>query len=432
MDLQGKDFYPIDLGYNNYPLSFTIDFAGHSIKNMGRNRWMTRNGSYTYEDNSNLGLFRRLSLDADKTVTIKNLNFYGLCISNPNYDAYIGAVFPYVQYGNFVIENVNVIDGVIGSVHESGFLVGCCYGYNRLPAHVTIKNCSVKGNAHSLYSYGKIGGLIGYSSTVSCEVCDSTFEGNIISSGDAGGIITRCYGSLKVHNCHVRANLYSNPYNLAGGLCANFSGEFMQISNCSFEGSANISVSGHNSGIVGNTDIYSSSGAVYPTDEPSYIKNCYVNANISGGNAGGIISYCYCSPKYSYETQEYYPYKLDVSNVIFAGSVHNTNNYNFGFIGTSTSGCSFKSTVSVVEEFSADGAFYLGTISGYANDSDDLGDNYSTEPPFIKEDYYPSMNAVQITDEWKSAAWWRPIGFSDTIWNIANNRLPTLKGATNA
>ena len=274
-----------------------------------------------------------------RKATVKNLKIKGSHIQG--YGLVDKYVVDYGETGSYVndpvknrvidIENVTIVSGT--KILKAGFIGGYASGANA----VNIRNCTVEKNVvigddggwgdlgDTSYGYGyisesfnhqdnigsfagafngtitncvsyatvygrkNVGGLVGMKgqSMGSCDVLNSSFQGQIISTGDrVGGIVGAGYISdsgpdtptVEIHNCYVDATIKGNDK--VGGLIG------------SEEGAHNFSDTDNGYGVK---------GALSVSDNHFYGK---LEAN--GSNVGGILGYVYDFTKKSGDATNFY------------------------------------------------------------------------------------------------------------------------------
>ncbi len=276
-----------------------------------------------------------------RKATIKNLNLYGTHILGyglvDNYTVDYGETGIYVndpvRLRTVDIENVTVKSGT--KILKAGFIGGYASGVNQ----INIRNCTIESGVvigddgtwgdlgDTSYGYGfisesfdhrdnigsfagafngtitnsvsyatvygrkNVGGLVGMKgqSMGSCSILNSSFQGEIIATGDkVGGIVGAGYISssaqgtptVEIHNCYVNANIQGNDK--IGGLIG------------SEEGHEKFNDTGDSYGIKGANSI----------------SDSYFYGNIEAGedasSIGGILGYVHDFSKKNGEATNFY------------------------------------------------------------------------------------------------------------------------------
>lgn len=155
---------------NDVVLNADLDFAGNSVQGVyyagtfdGQGHTIS-NLTITPKSSYAAGFFGNdISVDTGATVTIQNVNFSNVTITNhsPSNYGWIGVVVGDIQTNNFVLDNVNVYNANLSGVQSVGGLVGFVSEGRTL----TVTNCSVNnstiGNIPVQNESGNVCGMVG-------------------------------------------------------------------------------------------------------------------------------------------------------------------------------------------------------------------------------------------------------------------------------
>ena len=268
-------------------------------------------------------------------------------------------------------------------------------GYNG--GGYAIKNLTITGPTGNSDDYR---GLFGYIDT-GAAVTNVRLENISITNGQyVGGVVGRNDGMVEY--CSVSGNITdSNLY--SGGVAGVNNGTVRNSYSTAGVSDGGDSLSGYTGGVVGYNF--------------GPVENCYFTGDVSGRqDAGGVVGYnsdgvvrdCYST--------------ASISGGNYTGGV-------VGQIGTGT-----------ISNLVALNPSVTGTRPGRVR-----GDGIDSKS-YARNDMLVNGSMVDVSDagldtihganisaaQWHSAAWWSDAangpGFSDTAWELADNKLPILKG----
>ena len=310
IDLAGRRWTPINLWFPEGGNNLVIDGNGHKISNM----IISANGN-------NAGFISGMT----GNVTIQNLTFEkASVVSSGNF---IGTVVGY-QYGNLVLNNVDVVNSEVSSSAAIGIRIGGLVGFSTndgtSPATIKLENCDVSGT--TIMGYHNLGGLVGtqmntnYTYT-NCSVkgctiyARTTTEKYVDEIAVDGGTFDTEY-TATVENNKVICGAISNAAQLAALSAARISGTYVLAADIDMNGadfsamivnrstSATFQGNGHTisnvniiSGADDNTTGQASMFYVYSsaslTVSDLTLENITATADaVDSGYAAAVIGYC--------------------------------------------------------------------------------------------------------------------------------------------
>ena len=161
IDLGGRSWTPINLWYPEKTNNLTIDGNGHKISNMT-----------VLGNKSGVGFISQMT----GNVTIQNLTFENASVVGSG--NFIGTVVGY-QYGNLVLNNVDVENSEVCTTAARGIRIGGLVGFsvNDSGTTISLADCDVRGT--TIKGYHNLGGLVGTQQTTvytytNCSVKDCT------------------------------------------------------------------------------------------------------------------------------------------------------------------------------------------------------------------------------------------------------------------
>ncbi len=162
IDLAGCEWQPINAWDPENSTRLTIEGQGHTISNM------------TVEGGSQLGFIGKNARD----ITINDLTFDGAAVTTSGSQA---AVVIGYQYGDVVLNNVDVKNSTVKTTAEKGIRLGGLVGQSFLQdgATLTVTGCDVDGFKVTGYHNvaGLVGSLMNYSTlTEKWEITNSTVK----------------------------------------------------------------------------------------------------------------------------------------------------------------------------------------------------------------------------------------------------------------
>jgi hypothetical protein len=374
----GSNWTTIGDGWGS-SFSGSYDGGSYTISNLTINR----------PSNNYQGLFGYIS---GSGAIVKNV---GLVNCNVSGDGNVGGVVGYNYQGT--VENCYATGNVSGSGNGVGGVVGKSYG--------TVENCYATGNVSGSGNY--VGGVVGYSYQGMVKNCYAT--GNVSGSGDVGGVVGENGETLymsTVQNCYATGNV-SGSFSVGG--VVGYNEGISTVENCFATGN----VSGSNINVGGVVGLIDSNGSV---------KNCFATGNVSGsGNSGydgGVVGYNSGTVENCYAT----------GNV---SSTSSSSNYFGGVAGYNTKMVKYCIALNPnITTYSANfgRVLYYGGGSTMTNNygRTDMKKNSAVTTWTSNAN---GQDGADITDtQWNSATWWTGTAtFSSTVWDISNNKLPTLK-----
>lgn len=165
VDMTGIDWVPIGFEYNKYFYG-TFDGLGHIISNL------------VYDDSGSEGTVRYSSLFGGVcNATIKNVVVDNTCSFK-----YSGS------------NNENRTSGLVAYIH------------GRNTEKTTIDNCF---SAATVNGKRFVGGILGQADCMECVITNTTFAGDVTTTGIAGGFGSYVYGLFNIRNCWNAGNITS-------------------------------------------------------------------------------------------------------------------------------------------------------------------------------------------------------------------------------
>ena len=303
-----------------------------------------------------------------------------------NYKSNKNGMFAYIGGGatirNLKIANISITNGETDPVNIGG-IVGHSSG-------ATIQFCSAIGSITNSGSVDSAtGGLIGNAVGESLRVLDSYADVDISASGMAGGIIG--YAALTVNN---PANLVGTSYSLGDITSANESA----------------------GGLVGSMNNFS-------------IKDCYVNGEIKGASAGGLVGVL------SGNTSIASSFAVGTVESHAVSSIYGGAG---GIAGTAfASGNTLSNVYAVNTTINSGTAGYAKRILGDEKDEASISNAYAHASTKIDGGLVVSANAASVNGASRTSAQlankdlWMGFDFSSTWqWNDSNTCMPMLRAHT--
>jgi len=248
-------------------------------------------------------------------------------------------------------------------------------GNTALITNVNMVNVSVTNNggaAGGIVQDNK-GGTIQY-----CTVSGTVQSNSNTSNGTAGGITASNSANGKVQYCFSTANV--SGYEAVGGVAG---GNWSIVSNC------------YSTGNVTST-IYHSGGVVGYNDNGATVENCYATGEMN----------------------------FNINN-------YSPSSSSSGGIAWNNSSSTTKNCVALCNKITVKATNNGRVVGGTGT----MQNNYARADMLITGNLVSGNSASNANGEditsaqWHSAAWWNGTAlFSTDVWDIANGRLPTLKG----
>jgi hypothetical protein len=250
-----------------------------------------------------------------------------------------------------------------------------------------IENCHTSG---ILKGFSYIGGVVGDATNNSSIIgCSSTievmdFSGEIIGGIFYGGIVGCATNGSKVEKCYFSGAVTANPY--VGGIVGGTMGG-VTVSSCYSSGIVTGTVTGPNPGnMIG--------GVVGTLADGSAMSDCYSTGLTTGGtNVGGVVG----------QISSGIVENCVAMNPSVSASVSNVNRI-IGIIDNNTY------------------PLAPSTIDGcYAFDKMNIDANETSDPDTA---YGGDVSKEDVLDR----DFWLELGWDESVWDIADGALPTLKG----
>ncbi len=161
IDLAGYDWKAINAWDPENSTPLTIDGQGNTISNM------------TVEGGSKIGFIGSNSRD----ITIQNLTFDQATVTTSA--SFAGVVIGY-QYGDVVLNNVNVTNSVVNTTAAKGIRLGGLVGFSVLNdgATLTVTDCTVEET--EVVGYHNVAGLVGTLQNYDDNTAKWTMTGNTV------------------------------------------------------------------------------------------------------------------------------------------------------------------------------------------------------------------------------------------------------------
>jgi len=273
-----------------------------------------------------------------------------------------------------IVKNVGIVDCNITGGQNVGSVAGTCYEGS------TIQNCYSTG---TISGYGSLGGIAGgFSGTM--QNCYSTCTVTATGGGNTNGGLVGSFGGGKIENCYATGNVSGVDRN--GGLVGFCNGTVVQ--NCYSTG--DVSSTGGSNNCAGGLVGFSSQ---------TTIENCYATGvvSVNAYNVGGVVGVINYGTEVTRNCVALNP------NISASG----TSGYRVGGIGSS------------------------GGSNNYGRS--DMKKNGVTTTWTDNTTNGRNGEDIEAAD-WNSGItfWKNKAGFDDTVWDIRNNKLPTLKNMPTA